>query len=840
MRRELLSTGGARTSASLLVCGLSGGLAGYYYEIHRIFLDATSKDIPARSARAFVVTAVLSVLIWFLVKAFAGTTANRVLKKSLVVLAHTIVWLAIVHVSYILVKNTEFIFRYDGVLSDILRVYPVFVALSLLVALVLRFTCRASFAMASILTFLLSTTYVLIRTGTLVGVGLSLFYFVYLVLLGRFVAAGIARLSRLRFESALDTLLVSFVCGILGNYLLWYTLGQLSLLYTSVVYGVILPVTIAGLMRYGRRIVLEASGTITVANTLLNRETSRTTAVLLNVTLFCLLLLTALLTIKFPGNSDSSARMYCATVYKFTELHRIAFLPFYQHWPLIFQPLLAEISGLPLYLTGGITALRFFHGTVYFSFIPFVVLFCRKYNLSYRTVVVLVLTIVSSSFSFNMAYFDKPGVIAFPAFFSFLAISLVMLKDLKPWYIILAGGLAAIIYNSKLVLMHGVVAGVVMLCVYFVFNRPQEPARNFRRAILVSVGIFVAVCAVHAGQNIYLRGNPVHPFAAAVFSTSRDYPEELHFADMPAIFYGRTMPIARPSQISTINVDSAKGMYRPYISISPDRGGRGYGIAKHSVSIALILVAILLPVIPLVRSDRVILFCLILAAFSYFVWFGWIGDSWRYSTFFPCISLLGAVLTSRRFLANRYLDIAWRYFFYSLLVLSIPIGLYFMAGTPTTGHLFNFLSSGAEKHRTLAPKDHVITDYLNEQRDTKPVLLVADMEVSQYGFFQPNFLYQPIHTHKDLFTNMVYLSVIKPTHLLTRQDVDRSVLIEHYPFLKNHLVREFETRRARKRYVLYKFDEDTPWDQYHAEYRDREPFVPGHIRDIERVLKGYR
>ena len=148
----------------------------------------------------------------------------------------------------------------------------------------------------------------------------------------------------------------------------------------------------------------------------------------------------------------------------------------------------------------------------------------------------------------------------------------------------------------------------------------------------------------------------------------------------------------------------------------------------------------------------------------------------------------------------------------------------------------NFLTNRAPKHVTLAPDVHVVTKYLREHIGTKPVLLVADMEVSQYGFFQPNFLYQPNYLREGLFTNMVYLSVIKPTHLLTRQSVDRSILIEHYPFLMDYLELEYETRANRKRYMLYKFAEHTPWEQYHAEYLLKELFVPGHIEDIQRVL----
>ena len=154
--------------------------------------------------------------------------------------------------------------------------------------------------------------------------------------------------------------------------------------------------------------------------------------------------------------------------------------------------------------------------------------------------------------------------------------------------------------------------------------------------------------------------------------------------------------------------------------------------------------------------------------------------------------------------------------------------------------MFNYLLNRAEKHESLEPEIHFVTTHLREQNDSKPVLLVADMSVSQYGFFQPNFLYQPIHWRKKLFTNMVYLSVIKPTHLLTSGKLDNSILIKHYPFLKEHLVLEKVVHQPGKPMELYRFDDRTPWERYHAEYLQKETFIPGHIEDIQRILNKYR
>ncbi len=826
--------------ATLLLWAFSGGLVGFYYQIHQVFLANSTEHIPSRTSTGFVVGAGLSLLLCLLVKICAGPAIQRVFRRGIAITSGVALSGAILYACYILFQNTEFLFRYDGTYADILRLYPAFAAATIVMGIILRFTIRGSLATSTMAVFLLATAYILIKTGSVIGVSICLFYYLYLILLGRLAIDGIARLVRLRFDSALETLLVSFVLGILANYVLWYTLGQLSLLYAATVYCTVLIVLTAGLVRHGISIIGATRTTTSAAYTLLNHKPSLTTCVLLNVTLFCLLLLIALLTIKFPGNEDSSARMYCATVFKFAEMHRTVFLPFYQHWPLIFQPLLLEISGLPPFLAGGITALRFFHGSVYFSFIPFIILLCKTYRLSYRTLVLFLLIIVASSSTFGWAYFDKPNVIAFPAFISLLVISLVMLVELKTWHIVLLGAQAAIISNSKLVLVHGAILCIAMLAVYFAFNRPTIRGGNSRRAVILSLGIFLAAGSLHAIQNTYLRGNPVHPFAAELFSSSRDYPEELRFARIPSSFYEKTMPTARPSHISTLNLDSSRGMYRPFIHDSPDKGGRGYGITATSVTIAVVLVFVLLPIILLIQPNRVIVFCGLMVTLSFFIWFGWIGDGLRYSAFLPSIALLGAVLVGKPVLANRYFDLAWRYLFYGLLVFSIPIAIYFSAGLPTTGHLVKFLLDREKKHESLDPGVHVATTHLREQSEAKPVLLVADMTVSQYGFFQPNFVYQPIHWRKDLFTNMVYLTEIKPTHLLTVRLIENSILTEHYPFLADYLTLETELWVPRKPMRLYRFEDDTPWEAFHLEYRQKEEFVPGHIEDIKRVLDKYR
>lgn len=819
---------------------LSGGLIGYYYQIHRVFLDATTKGIPTRTAMGFVVGAGIGLLFCLLMKAVAGSQLYRVLKKSLGASTNFLIYAASAYLAYILLKNSQTVFRSESHVYDILAVYPLFAALALVAALTIKHKTRNPFAVSSLFTFLVFASYIAIKTGTVTGLGIALVYYLYLLVLGRFIAGGIAKIVRMPLDTPLETLLVSFVSGILGNYVLWYILGQLFLLYSATAYCVGFLVLGSGVLRYGRSALRGAKATIHVAADLLDRRTDHTASVLANVTLFVLLLLIAVLTIRFPGSGDSAARMYCATVFKFTEMHGFVFPPFFQHWPLLYQPLLLETTGLPLYLTGGITALRFFHGTIYFSFIPFLVLLCRRHDLPFRTIVIFTLIVVASSFSLRLAYFDKPSVIAYPAVTSLLAVCLVMLRYPRPWYAVIAGALTAIIYNSKLVLILGAAAAIVLLTVHLALSGSVKNNGAWRRAIAVALGLFIVAAAPHAIQNTCLRGNPLHPFAADVFQTSRDFPEELAFAEIPGEFYRKTMPTAMPAEISSINLDKSEGMYGPYVHDRYAPNNRKGRYTRYSVSVVVILASVLMPVFVIIRRDVITVFCAVSAAVSFYFWFGWIGDGLRYSTFFPCMALLISILVSRPLLGNRTLDVVWRYLFYGLLVLSIPIGIYFTAADPGTAHVVDSLLNRSDKHKWLEPGIHMTTTYLRQHSESKPVLLVADMTVTQYGFFQPNFLYQPIHWRDDFFTNMVYLSTIKPTHLMTPGSLDNSLLIKHYPFLRDHLSLEKIVHEPGVHFQLYQFDDETPWAEYHAEHVRKEAFVPGHLKDIKRFLKRYR
>ena len=252
MRWGFPTTKKAISPATILVYAFSGGLLGYFFQIHKVFLEGSSHNIPVRTAKGFIAAGILSFFLCFIFKIIASSAIHRVLKKGIVAFSHLTLYAALAYLSYILLKNTESLFRFDSLLQDILLVYPVFVAMSLVATLILRFTIRGSFASSSIVTFLLFASYILIKTGSVIGFTITLFYYVYLILLGRFSAGGIARLLRIKFDSALDALLISFVCGILSNYVVWYIIGQMTLLYSATVYGVVLLVSVAGFIRYGK------------------------------------------------------------------------------------------------------------------------------------------------------------------------------------------------------------------------------------------------------------------------------------------------------------------------------------------------------------------------------------------------------------------------------------------------------------------------------------------------------------------------------------------------------------------------------------------------------------
>ncbi len=836
---------------------LSFGLAGLGFQVHRVFTAASADNIPFRTALGFATGALVAGAVLFAFR-YLGPAPRQVARQSFAWTARIFMFAATVYLAVVVTYNTAALMPYTRIFPDALTLYVLFLALSVIVFLVLKVTIRSSFAGASIAVFLLCVTALLYWTETLPGLAWLAAYDLYLFLLGRFIAGGLSRCLRFPFDSALQKSIVSFVFGILGNYLLWYGFGRLGLLYPQTVFALVVPVLIGGLIRYHRGLLSGVRGLLADAHRLFRDQPDPTAAGLLNVTLFCLLMLVLVLTVAYPGSSDSSDRMYCATIYKFAELHRIVLPPFFQHWPLLFQPMLLEMTGLPLYLAGGITPLRFFHGSVYFAFVPVVVLFCRRYNLPFRTVVILVLLVVSSSSSLQGAYTDKPEALAFPAFLSLLAMCLVVLQKSRPWDVILVGALAAVVYTTKPVLMIGVVICIVLVVSGRALAGRGDGRSGIGKAVVVATCVFLVTSSVHTVQNIVLRGNPIHPFAADIFTASRDYPEEARFAEIPDFFYRETMPIVAPEGVSMIDLDQSGGMYGPLLGwkdMAPPQWDikqkrPRWGVAKKSISAVAILMLLLSPILLVIRADRVTTFLVVLTAASFFIWFGWIGDSLRYSTLLPSLVLLAAVVVSRPFLANRYLDLLWRYAVYALLIGSIPLGLQFTFNDQY--HVFDVRYQPASllsvpgpvkylQHRTEPKRlQNPVTAWLKHQPGAAPILLVDDVQIGQFGLYQPNFLFKPLHWRHDLITPMVYLAEIRPTHLLTTGKLQKSSLITKYPFLATDLELAIQFRLGQKTWRIYKFREDTPWSKYGAQAREKEEANPGHIAAIRRTLRRSR
>jgi hypothetical protein len=665
---------------------------------------------------------------------------------------------------------------------------------------------------------------------------IALIYLLYLISFGRLIVACIDKFFGFQISPGHETVALSLTFGVLGNYLLWYCLGRLSLLYAFSAICFVGLVLAAGFFFYRR--VLWRLLVTSFSQWSLPRDVDPVSAIWLNISLYCLLLVFTVICIRIPGHFDSSAIMYCSSIYRFAKLHQIVFLPFSLHWPLIFQPLLFEVTGLPIYLLGEISALRVFNVLIFFSFFPFLMLLRQAYALSRRVTVILVFLYMSSSFTFSMTYSDKPEVIAFPAFLSLLVICLLMLKEVKAWYILAVGGLLSIIYNTKLVLIFSSLFPVLLLCIFLLAKRPESSAGGNKKAVLISIMIFFGICAIHFAQNFMLRGNPFHPFASNIFRASHNYPEETRYTATPKRYYKQTIPIQMPSRISGINLDDTRGMYRPLLMPKHPSRKISYWHLRYSLNIVIILISVALPILLLLNSDRLILFCSLAASFSFFLWFGWIGDALRYSTFFPSIALLSALLLGKKTLPNLYFDKCWRYLIYIILILSVPLGITSTYQKKAPAEIFELIYTAGKPSTHINPHLHPVTDYLNKYKEKKPVLLVSDTKISQFGFFQPNFLFQPWHSSESI--SMVYITKIKPTHLLTSKFLDESALTKKYPTLRDFL--EFEKIFITDKDILklYRFDPYMPWDRYYLEFAEKQAFSRNLLSDLESFSNSYR
>jgi hypothetical protein len=480
-----------------------------------------------------------------------------------------------------------------------------------------------------------------------------------------------------------------------------------------------------------------------------------------------------------------------------------------------------------------------FNGLCFFSFVPVLILLSREYGLTKRLVLLMVLLYLASSFSFRMAYSDKPEVIGFPAFLSFLVIGLLALKKLRTWHPIALGGLMAAVFNTKMVLITGTLGSFLILAVFYLTNRPNLVTQDIKRAALISMAIVIVAGSLVPIQNMILRGNPLHPFTAAMLGVSDRFREESEYTAVPRYYYGKTMPIQTPSRIAGINLDARRGMYRPFLKAVFSGFSVTYEPTRDSISVVITLCCVLAPLLLCFNPDRLMFACSSVMLTTFFLWFSWIGDRFRYSTAFPAMCLLTAVWLggNRRFL-SRFL-VGWRSAAIGLLLASIPFALGATFEERTPADVLKFCLFAGAKPGVLKPLLHPVTGYLKDHASEKPVLLVADSRVPKYGLYQPSFFFQPyFYSHKTI--SMAYIAKIKPTHLLTTKILDESILAQKYPFLANYLVLDKSFETENEVWNLYRFKPEVQWDRYFNEFSDRERFSPALVREIESFMIRYR
>ena len=125
--------------------------------------------------------------------------------------------------------------------------------------------------------------------------------------LGRFIIDGIGKIFKFQISAGLEAGVLAFIFGILGNYLVWYGLGHLALLYPATAVCIIVPVLSAGVYFYGRAFKRFLTQIVTEWSK--DRSLDLPSAVLFNVILYGLILIFAVAGIKFPGDIDSQVDM---------------------------------------------------------------------------------------------------------------------------------------------------------------------------------------------------------------------------------------------------------------------------------------------------------------------------------------------------------------------------------------------------------------------------------------------------------------------------------------------------------------------------------------------------
>ncbi|MCP4687759.1 MAG: hypothetical protein GY859_06895 [Desulfobacterales bacterium] len=808
-------------------------LVGLYARIHYIFIEFTG--FTEKQTGGFFWDCAVGLLAGGLVGLIFYRASDarffRKAKEKLIYFAYATCMAGVLYAGWTLFENSRELVTYSRV-SSFLGKLAIFFFLAMGLTFLLRKKTRLTFEIVSVILFILAALHLSVRFSLLTAFIMVVVYMAYLIILGGFCVKFINHRLEIKNESAWEAVAVSFIFGVLVNYILWYFLGVFGCLYTPVAAVIIGVVVIAGVFVF-RKNIKEFFHRRRSPSALFEKA-DPFSSIFFNIFLFCLLVILVALAMRFPGHEDSSHRMYLASLFRFRALHGIEFLPFSANWPLIFQPLMLEITGAPLFLAGGLSAVRIFYTLCFFSFIPFLILLYKNNQFSKQAILLFLFIYISSAFTFQMAYCDKPEVMAFPALVSFFAVCIMTLKKIRPWCILSMGPLCAIIYGTKSIL---IVGAFIALFILIALNRGagawKQNGAVHKKALLITLLIFFSISMINPVQNIILRGNPFHPFGSDLFRSSKNFPGEMLYVIAPKAFYKKTMPVIMPSAISGVNLDVEKGLYRPFIPTWEDEKVR-YWHTRYTINIITVLLTVLAPVLLLCTRDKTLLFCAFTALMSFLVWFCRIGDGLRYSAYFPAITLFSAILLSGSIWPRKWMDASWRGAINILLIFSVPLALFASLGGFIPRDLQRYPFHAGKKPVILQPFSHPVTEYLNGFREEKPVLVVSDMEVIQYGFFQPNFTFLPWHMNK------VSLSRLRPTHFLTPETLDKSRLTVRHPELTPWLKHEKDFHARGKILHLHRFDPDAPWDKIFNKYKRKERYSPALILDLERFHARYK
>ncbi len=680
-------------------------------------------------------------------------------------------------------------------------------------------------------------------------------HFSSILLLGRlFHALVVRRLLPLDTPKSLSGFYVFyFPCGIAANYFLWYFIGIFDLYFKAVGYIV-----------YAAALCLNflvEDGFIGHVKTALRSRNPRPAPfpfrqiirrdlfpmALLTLSSYASIYLLFSMLLPYPGTDDSACRAYISTIDIWANLHGISFLPFRPHFPIVFQPMLFEMTGMPVYLVGDLKSLRIFHFLLSFSAVPFLVwAFDEVSGLSRGFMPMALFLSISSSFSFHLMTSDKPEVLAFPAYLSLLCVCLATLKN--GWrrdYLPLLLLLFSIVSVSKSLFVVPAFTTCVLLGTFTLAAGSRDRADSgivnatrYRAGVLAfAFVLFVTLFAVTLVQNICLRGNPIHPFLPGIFTSSLNYPDELWLPGAPDNFYRQSMPRWRLGLVSGMNLDPSRGeMYRP--ELKKEQAQAGWPLfAQCSINIGLIWAAVSLPAVLWIKRSTLLFFFSVNAVAGFLAWFVWIGDHMRYSLFFPSMVIFVSVFMASPLVIRPKAGILVKVLSAGLLLASLP-----QAVLPVTINNSIDYSGGKERlskayaslsklpDRDFFRKErevlkNPVTQYLRRFESTKPRLLKSDgIKPCQFNCYQPSVDY--VQNEWVPRMRLAYVAAFEPTHLLTDKAIAESNIMKDYGFLRQHveLDREFVVQGSKQ--YLYRFRPDTPWRSYLEEFGPKENYSP--------------